>query len=130
MSSQLFTLRFYAVVFQSLWVWACDIFDYNSGKCSEAQFGFQSVMQSGDVKSCTHCFSVGFYFSSVAGASKVCHSRRLDFEPRPPLAVFVLHLAELTRAPIVAVPLAMHLAEFSWAQKSPVESGKLQQSKF
>ena len=51
-------------------------------------------MQSGDVKSCTHCVSVGFYVSFVAGASKVCHSRRLEFEPRPPLAVFVLHLAE------------------------------------
>ena len=58
-------------------------------------------MHSGDVKSCTHCFSVGFYFSFVAGASKVCHSRRHEFEPRPPLAVFVLHLAELTRAPIL-----------------------------
>ena len=71
-------------------------------------------------------FSVGFLFSFVAGASKVCHSRRLDFEPMPPLAAFVLHLAELTRAP-KAFPLALHLAEFSRAPKSPVESGKLQQ---
>ena len=157
MSFQLFTLRFYAVVFQSLWVWACDIFDYNFGKYSEAQFGFQTVMQSG-VSNCCFCHPlllaptfVGPVRVPVRHAKRRCQKLytlffcRICFSLSQVLSRFASPSSRFrAEAPAsrvrvapgrvdpgadFAVPFALHLAEFSRAPKSPVESRKVRQRK-